>query len=62
MGAPHRIVVGIDFGTTYSAVGWAESSNPNQIELLRNWPTSGQMVGLQAPTEIAYSPDNPAQY
>ena len=62
MGSPHRIVVGIDFGTTYSAAGWSESGNPNHIELLRNWPTSGQMVGLQAPTEIAYKPEDTTQY
>ena len=51
----HRIVVGVDFGTTYSAVAWAESSNPTQIEIIKNWPTSGQLVGAQAPSEIAYA-------
>ena len=50
----HRIVVGIDLGTTYSAVAWAETSRPDQIELVKNWPTSGQLVGSQTPTEIAY--------
>ena len=51
----HKIVVGVDFGTTYSAVAWAESSNPTQIEIIKNWPTSGQLVGAQAPSEIAYA-------
>ena len=46
--------MGIDFGTTYSAAAWAETSNPNQIEIIKNWPTSGQLVGSQAPSEIAY--------
>ena len=50
----HRIVVGIDFGTTYSAAAWAETSNPTQVEIIKNWPTSGQLVGAQAPSEIAY--------
>lgn len=50
----HRIVVGVDFGTTYSAVAWAETSRPAQIEVVTNWPTSGALVGLQAPTEISY--------
>lgn len=54
----HRIVVGIDFGTTYTAVAWAEASNPNQIEIIRNWPTSGQLVGPQVPSEIAYSEED----
>ncbi|KAI9842642.1 MAG: hypothetical protein M1837_007009 [Sclerophora amabilis] len=50
----HRIVVGIDFGTTYSAVAWADTTNPDQIEIIKNWPTSGQLVGAQAPSELAY--------
>lgn len=54
----HRIVVGIDFGTTYTAVAWAEASNPNQIEIIKNWPTSGQLVGPQVPSEIAYSEED----
>lgn len=54
----HRIVVGIDFGTTYTAVAWAEASNPNQIEIIRNWPTAGQLVGPQVPSEIAYSEED----
>lgn len=54
----HRIVVGIDFGTTYTAVAWAEASNPTQIEIIKNWPTSGQLVGPQVPSEIAYSEED----
>lgn len=50
----HRIVVGIDFGTTYSAVAWAETSKPSHIEVIKNWPTSGQLVGAQVPSEISY--------
>ncbi|CAF9934329.1 MAG: hypothetical protein HETSPECPRED_009185 [Heterodermia speciosa] len=58
----HRIVVGIDFGTTYTAVGWADTSNPNQVEIIKNWPTAGQLVGAQAPSEIAYDEENPQEY
>lgn len=54
----HRIVVGIDFGTTYTAVAWAEASNQSQIEIIKNWPTSGQLVGPQVPSEIAYSEED----
>ena len=50
----HRIVVGVDFGTTYTAVAWTETSNPTHIEVLQNWPTIGQLVGNQVPSEIAY--------
>ena len=52
--AMHRIVCGIDFGTTYTAVAWTETSNPTHIEVIQNWPTSGQLVGNQVPSEIAY--------
>ncbi|KAI4283379.1 MAG: hypothetical protein L6R38_002191 [Xanthoria sp. 2 TBL-2021] len=50
----HRIIVSIDFGTTYTAVAWVDASSPNQIKIISNWPTAGQVVGSQVPTEIAY--------
>jgi molecular chaperone DnaK (HSP70) len=62
MAGQHRIVVGIDFGTTYSAVAWAESSHPSQIEIIKNWPTSGQLVGAQTPTEVAYVDGDTTNY
>ncbi|KAI9773266.1 MAG: hypothetical protein M1839_002178 [Geoglossum umbratile] len=54
----HRIVVGVDFGTTFSALAWASSFSPDQIEIIKNWPSLGQLVGSQAPTEIAYEDGN----
>ena len=53
----HRIVVGIDFGTTFTAVAWAETSRPGQIELITNWPTAGSLVGAQVPSEVSYPND-----
>ena len=53
----HRIVVGIDFGTTFTAVAWAETSRPGQIELITNWPTAGSLVGAQVPSELSYPTD-----
>ncbi|KAL8732513.1 MAG: hypothetical protein Q9166_002727 [cf. Caloplaca sp. 2 TL-2023] len=50
----HNIVVGIDFGTTYTAAAWADSSNPHLVEIIRNWPSGGQAVSSQVPSEIAY--------
>ncbi|KAL9604108.1 MAG: hypothetical protein Q9219_000696 [cf. Caloplaca sp. 3 TL-2023] len=58
MQSPRSIVVGIDFGTTYTAAAWADASNPSHIEIIKNWPTAGQVVGSQVPTEIAYDHDN----
>ncbi|KAG5918174.1 hypothetical protein E4U42_006956 [Claviceps africana] len=31
------IVIGIDFGTTYSGVAWAYSGQPDNIEIITNW-------------------------
>ncbi|KAF4179419.1 hypothetical protein CNMCM7927_001862 [Aspergillus lentulus] len=33
-----RIVVGIDFGTTYSGVAFALESSPDDVEVVRVWP------------------------
>lgn len=52
-----RIVIGIDLGTTYSAAAWALVSDPSHIDLIRNWPSAGQLVGIKVPTEIAYPVD-----
>lgn len=54
MSSLHRIVVGVDFGTTYTGVAWASTSNPTELEIIKNWPTAGQLVGSQAPSEISY--------
>ncbi|EWC45332.1 hypothetical protein DRE_00731 [Drechslerella stenobrocha 248] len=50
----HRIIVGVDFGTTYSAVAWGASSDPDSIEIINSWPTSGTRVMDSCPTEISY--------
>ncbi|KAK1974491.1 hypothetical protein LZ30DRAFT_754679 [Colletotrichum cereale] len=33
------IVIGIDFGTTFSGVSWAFSGQPNSIEVITRWPS-----------------------
>ncbi|KAF3930695.1 hypothetical protein ABW19_dt0208425 [Dactylella cylindrospora] len=50
----HRIIVGVDFGTTYSAIAWGSSSDPDSIEIINDWPTSGRRVMDSVPTEISY--------
>jgi molecular chaperone DnaK (HSP70) len=35
-----KIIVGIDFGTTYSGVAWAESRNPSRRTCITQWPVS----------------------
>lgn len=62
MESPHKIIVSIDFGTTYTAVAWVDASNSNHIEIISNWPTAGQVVGSQVPTEIAYGYNEPTKF
>ncbi|KAH6950202.1 hypothetical protein DER45DRAFT_580182 [Fusarium avenaceum] len=35
--SPTFVAVGIDFGTTYSGVCWARSTNPKQVNLITGW-------------------------
>ncbi|KAM6516180.1 hypothetical protein FALCPG4_014371 [Fusarium falciforme] len=52
------LVIGIDFGTTYSGIAWATQTdfNSEQINLITSWPGSGREEGhhphylVQAPT------------
>ncbi|KAI0139600.1 actin-like ATPase domain-containing protein [Hypoxylon sp. NC0597] len=52
------MVVGIDFGTTYSGVAWATIADfeKDQINLVTSWPGSGREEG-KAPTELFYEHD-----
>ncbi|MCJ1346745.1 hypothetical protein MMC31_004963 [Peltigera leucophlebia] len=49
------IVIGIDFGTTYSGAAWASVADfeSDQINLITSWPGTGREEG-KAPTELLY--------
>ncbi|KAL4807449.1 hypothetical protein BDV18DRAFT_167977 [Aspergillus unguis] len=49
------MVIGIDFGTTYSGVAWATVADfaSEQINLITSWPGTGREEG-KAPTELFY--------
>ncbi|KAF4338994.1 actin-like ATPase domain protein [Fusarium beomiforme] len=49
------LVIGIDFGTTYSGVAWASKADfeSQHINLITSWPGSGREEG-KAPTELYY--------
>ncbi|KAI5842032.1 hypothetical protein BZA05DRAFT_464152 [Tricharina praecox] len=49
-----RIVVGIDFGTTYSSIAWATTSSPTHISLIAAWPSAGARTHHSTPSEISY--------
>ncbi|KAL4764896.1 Hsp70 family protein [Aspergillus foveolatus] len=50
-----QLVIGIDFGTTFSGVAWAtpEHFEADQINLINAWPGTGREEG-KAPTELLY--------
>ncbi|KAF9762171.1 hypothetical protein IL306_003548 [Fusarium sp. DS 682] len=59
--ADRRIIVGIDFGTTYSGVAWAESRNPSRRTCITQWPVSSANkegeYSDKVPTKLRYNGD-----
>ncbi|KAL3954664.1 hypothetical protein ACCO45_010227 [Purpureocillium lilacinum] len=48
-----RIIVSIDFGTTYSGVAWAETSRPDVQHVISSWPSANSFQSsLKVPTEL----------
>ncbi|RKL33579.1 hypothetical protein BFJ72_g9803 [Fusarium proliferatum] len=50
------IIIGIDFGTTYSGVAWAYSREPEEIELVTSWDAELNHCSdvEKAPTQLLY--------
>ncbi|KAF2839632.1 actin-like ATPase domain-containing protein [Patellaria atrata CBS 101060] len=55
-----RLIVGVDFGTTYSGVAAVYSATPEDIDIIKTWPGGNGITSDKVPTEIAYvsSPSN----
>lgn len=51
-----EIVVGIDFGTTYSGVSWAINGGNKKIRVVNDWPNpdSSLLTNDKVPTKITY--------
>ncbi|KAK7415518.1 hypothetical protein QQX98_005872 [Neonectria punicea] len=55
------IIIGIDFGTTYSGVAWAYSRDPDDIEVVTNWHVTrgiGCADSGKVPTQIHYGSED----
>lgn len=57
-----KIIVGIDFGTTYSGVAWAETQRPDRRVAITSWPISktsreGESSD-KVPTKLRYNGNN----
>ncbi|RTE70985.1 hypothetical protein BHE90_014613 [Fusarium euwallaceae] len=53
------IIIGIDFGTTYSGVSWAYSREPEEVELVTSWDAELNHCAdvEKAPTKLLYGDD-----
>ncbi|KAK8144135.1 hypothetical protein G3M48_006267 [Beauveria asiatica] len=49
------IVVSIDFGTTFTGVGWKAPRTP--IQVINDWPGSGDRGERKVPTKLIYNAD-----
>ncbi|KAK0384295.1 hypothetical protein NLU13_8383 [Sarocladium strictum] len=52
--ATDRLIVGVDFGTTFSGVAAVYTSTPDDIEIIKTWPGGNGITSDKVPTEIAY--------
>lgn len=49
-----RLVVGVDFGTTYSGVAACYSATPDDVDIIKTWPGGNGITSDKVPTEISY--------
>ncbi|KAI8684417.1 hypothetical protein NCS57_00107800 [Fusarium keratoplasticum] len=58
------IIIGIDFGTTYSGVAWAYSREPNDIAIVTSWEAELNHCSdkEKAPTQLLYHSNNDATW
>ncbi|KAI0011688.1 actin-like ATPase domain-containing protein [Xylariaceae sp. FL0662B] len=49
-----RLIVGVDFGTTFSGVAAVYTSTPDDIEIIKTWPGGNGITSDKVPTEITY--------
>ncbi|KAI9770801.1 MAG: hypothetical protein M1840_003051 [Geoglossum simile] len=56
--AVDRLIVGVDFGTTYSGVAAVYTSTPEDVDVIKTWPGGNGITSDKVPTEIAYDPPN----
>ncbi|KAI1210451.1 actin-like ATPase domain-containing protein [Annulohypoxylon truncatum] len=55
-----RLIVGVDFGTTFSGVAAVYTSTPDDVEIIKTWPGGNGITSDKVPTEISYDfPPNP---
>ncbi|KAF2460238.1 hypothetical protein BDY21DRAFT_280700 [Lineolata rhizophorae] len=56
-----RLIVGVDFGTTYSGVAAVYSATPEDVDIIKTWPGGNGITSDKVPTEIAYDIPTPPE-
>lgn len=61
-----KIIVAIDFGTTYSGVAWAETQRHDRRTAITTWPISQTIrdgkTSEKVPTKLRYHGNNEVQW
>lgn len=54
-----KLIIGIDFGTTFSAASWATTAGRRDVKMVNDWPTphGKNLNDDQVPSAIAYDRD-----
>ncbi|KAG9257747.1 uncharacterized protein F5Z01DRAFT_741648 [Emericellopsis atlantica] len=54
-----KLIIGIDFGTTYSGIAWAETKQPDRNTAITTWPVSATSPegesSAKVPTKLRYT-------
>ncbi|KAI2642096.1 actin-like ATPase domain-containing protein [Xylaria nigripes] len=50
-----RLIVGVDFGTTFSGVAAVYTATPDDVEIIKSWPGGNGITSDKVPTEISYT-------
>ncbi|KAK5636412.1 hypothetical protein RRF57_012125 [Xylaria bambusicola] len=57
-----RLILALDFGTTFSGVSYAFTNDPEQIYTIDSWPGATDRIVPKTPTEIQYTPGSPDKF
>ncbi|KAL0470990.1 hypothetical protein QR685DRAFT_270570 [Neurospora intermedia] len=54
-----RLIVGVDFGTTFSGVAAVYTGTPDDVEIIKTWPGGNGITSDKVPTELSYAAVRP---
>ncbi|KAI0015425.1 hypothetical protein F4780DRAFT_787039 [Xylariomycetidae sp. FL0641] len=57
-----ELVVGIDFGTTYSGVAYAFQSDANRVDVIDSWPHAEGLAEPKVPSTLCYGAHPPSTF